>query len=191
MPANLPVRARAGAVGRLVPGVLAALVLLGGCTASDPADRPHLTACQLYTRPQVARVLGGAVDAPATAESATDTLAGRSGCAWTRADGARAVLIELVRTDDMSASVRRTGFSAAARFDAVAHDHPDEELTDPGERVGDRAIFVEEQGTLHALSGRSYLTVEVAATPPSAARSIAIQLARLAIAHLERIEPAD
>ncbi len=136
----------------------------------------------------MARVLGGPVAAPARAESATDTLAGRSGCAWSRSDDVRAVLIELVRTDDMAGAVRRTGFSAAARFGAVRSDHPDATAVDG---LGDVALFVEEEGTLHVLAERSYLTFEVAANPTSAIRAAAEELARLAVGRLQSAERAD
>lgn len=161
------------------------------CSSEKTPPPERLTACGLLTRPQVATALGGPVIEPGRAEAATDTLAGRSGCAWSLADGSRAVLVELVRTNDMSSSVRRTGFSAAARFNAVVTDHDADESTLREGRVGDRSIYVEEHATLHVLSGRSYLTFEVAATPPSAVRPIAFELATRAIDHLRRVDPAD
>lgn len=161
------------------------------CSSEHPQPPERLTACELVTPRQVATALGGPVGEPARAEAATDTLAGRSGCAWSLADGARAALVELVRTNDMSSSVRRTGFSAAARFNAVVNEHGADELSVADGRVGDRSIYVEENATLHVLSGRSYLTFEVAATPPSAVRPIALDLARRAIDHLRRVDPAD
>lgn len=173
---------------------LAAALLLGACgrepTASDPGRRvDRLTACELVRRSEVAAVLEGPVGTPAeSADAATDTLAGRSGCAWSRTDDSRAVLVELVRTSDMSSAVRRTGFSAAARFDAVITEHPEAE-EEPS--LGDRAVFVEEAATLHVLVGRSYMTLEVAATPPGAIRPAAVGLARHAVSRLAQAEQAD
>lgn len=166
-----------------------AALLLGACDTAEPEVPDRVTACETLTAADVAAVLGGPVDRPAeSAEAATDALAGRSGCAWSRLDGTRAVLVELVRTQDMSSSVRRTGFSAAARFDAVATEHPG---ADAPEGVGDRALYVEEEATLHVLTGRSYLTFEVAATPPSAIRPAALGLAARAVTRLQRADRAD
>lgn len=141
----------------------------------------------MLTEREVARILGGDVSRPERAEAPADTLAGRSGCAWSRADGGRAVLVELVRTKDMSSSVRRTGFSAAARFANVRNEYPDA----PSAGVGEQSLFVEADGTLHVLDGGSYLTLEVAATPPSAIPGLAEALARLAVARLRQGNGAD
>jgi hypothetical protein len=168
--------------------LLVAGALLGAaCGSEDPPAPDRITACEVVTEREVADVLGGEVDAPERAEAATDTLAGRSGCAWSRSDGKRAVLIELVRTKDMSPSVRRTGFSAAARFGAVRHEHPDA----PTAGVGTESLFVDTTGTLHVLDRGSYLTFEVAATPTSAIPDLAEALAQEAVARLRRSDRAD
>lgn len=168
--------------------VAATLSVAGaGCRRAEPRTPDRVTACEVVTEREVARVLGGAVDPPERAEAPTDTLAGRSGCAWSRADGERAVLVELVRTKDMSSSVRRTGFSAAARFGNVRDEYPDA----PSAGVGEQSLFVETEGTLHVLDRDSYLTFEVAATPPSAVPDLAEELARLAVARLRRGDGAD
>jgi hypothetical protein len=173
---------------RLLAGAVAVALVGGACVDRDEEPPERLTACALMTPAEVARALGGPVDEPARAEAATDTLAGRSGCAWTRTDDERAVLLELVRTQDMSASVRRTGFSASARFGAVRTQQPDAEDV---AGIGDRALYVEEAGTLHVLSDGSYLTVEVAATPPATKRTLAIALAQRAVDRLRRADRAD
>lgn len=127
------------------------------------------------------------MDEPASAEAATDRLAGRSGCAWSRTDDTRAVLVELVRTADMAASVRRTGFSASARFSAARTEFPNADSVD----LADRALYVEEEATLHLLADGSYLTVEVAAQPPSTIRRLAEDLGREAVARLREAGEAD
>lgn len=173
------------AVGR----ALLAALLVGACDPGEVPAPDRTTACEILDGRDVAAALEGPVGPPAaSAEAATDSLAGRSGCAWSRSDGTRAVLVELVRTGDMSSSVRRTGFSAAARFHAVESEHPE-----PGaaEAVGDEAVYVEEAATLHVLVGRSYVTFEVAATPPSAIRPAAVALATRAVPRLRRSEGAD
>jgi hypothetical protein len=177
---------------RLAGGILALTLVATGATGAcggrdDPAPPARLTACEVVTGAEVATVLGGAVDEPDRAEAATDTLAGRSGCAWSRRDGSRAVLVELVRTKDMAGSVRRTGFSAAARFGAVRNAHPDAQPVD----VGDEALFVETEGTLHVLVDGSYLTFEVAATPTAVIPDLAEALARRAVARVLREDRAD
>ena len=158
-----------------------------GCAADEPAEPDRLTACEVLPAPVVERVIGGPLDEPASAEAATDSLAGRSGCAWTRSDDTRAVLVELVRTADMAASVRRTGFSASARFGAVRATFPDAQDVD----LGDRALFVEEEGTLHVLVDGSYLTIEVAARPPSLIPDLTSDLGREAVDRLRRAGRAD
>jgi hypothetical protein len=163
------------------------LTLTGACGDPDPEQDERLTACEVVVRADVEEVLEGPVDEPASAEAATDQLAGRSGCAWTRSDDERAVLIELVRTEDMATSVRRTGFSASARFGAARSEYPDARPLD----VGDRAIYVETEGTLHVLSNGSYVTIEVAARPPSVIPGLAEQLARRAVARLRQADGAD
>lgn len=172
-------------------GVVAvvAMLLLGSCRASEPRPEDRFTACDLISRAEMARILERPVTKPAeSADAATDTLAGRSGCAWSSVDEQRAVLIELVRTKDMSSSVRRTGFSAAARFEALRGDHPDA----PAPEVpGARTIYVETAASLHVLAGSNYLTIEVAATPPTTVQPIAVSLARAAVARLRRAERAD
>lgn len=163
-------------------------VAFGACAEAD--ERPDvMAACELLAPAEVAEILQGPVAAPvASRSSATDALAGRSGCAWATTDDAKAVLVQLVRTSDMADEVRRTGFSAAARFDAARGQHPDAREV-PG--VGDKAIYVEEAATLHVLVGRSYLTFEVAATPPSGVEALAVGLARQAVARLARSGQAD
>lgn len=99
-----------------------------------------------------------------------------------------AVLIELVRTDDMATSVRRTGFSAAARFAAVRNEHPD---ADEPAIDGAEAIYVEETASLHVLTGRSYVTIEVAATPPSIVQALAVDLGASAVTRLSQADATD
>ena len=118
-----------------------------------------------------------------TSDAATDQLAGRSGCAWSSRDGEKAVLVELVRTRDMSRSVRRTGFSATARYRAATDDHPDGERVDD---LGDRALYVDEASKLWVLEGDDLAIFEVAVTPTSGARPIALSLAREAVARLHQ-----
>jgi hypothetical protein len=131
----------------------------------------------------VAEVLGAPVDPPIpSAGGGTDALAGRSGCAWATTDGAKAVLVQLVRTKDMSDQVRRTGFSAGARYAAAAKRHPDE-----ARATTDNVFFVDEEATLHALSADSYLTIEVATTPPDTAEPTARALAERAMRQLGRL----
>lgn len=167
---------------------MVAALLCAACGEPEPpAEEDRLTACEVLPASAVARVVGGPLDEPASAEAATDGLAGRSGCAWTRSDDARAVLVELVRTADMSAAVRRTGFSASARYGAARTRFPDADGLD----IGDRAMYVEEEGTVHVLVGGSYLTVEVAAQPSSAIRDLAEQLAREAVSRLVEAGKAD
>jgi hypothetical protein len=165
------------------------LVGLSGCGSSKPPPPDRLTACEVVQRAEVAAILGRPVAPPdESSGAATDTLAGRSGCAWSSQDERMAVLIELVRTGDMSSSVRRTGFSAAARFEAVRHEHPDAHTP---EVAGSHAVYVEEGAALHVLTGRSYLTIEVAATPPGVVQPIAIDLARRAVSRLQEADGAD
>lgn len=160
---------------------------LGACADPAPEPEDRITACEVVAQEDVEEVLDGPVDEPASAEAATDQLAGRSGCAWTRLDDERAVLVELVRTDDMATSVRRTGFSASARFGAARSEFPEAEPVE----LGDRALFVEEEGTLHLLTDGSYLTIEVAARPSSAIRDLAEELGRRAVARLRQADGAD
>lgn len=162
-------------------------VTAAGCGTNQPVEPDRLTACEVLPRPVIERVIGGQLDEPASAAAATDALAGRSGCAWSRSDDTRAVLVELVRTVDMAASVRRTGFSASARFGAVRSDYPDAADID----LGDRALFVEEEGTLHLLVDGSYLTIEVAARPTSLIPELANDLGREAVDRLRRAARAD
>ena len=159
----------------------------GACSEDEPRPDDRLTACEVVPRRDVEAVLEGPVDEPATAEAATDGLAGRSGCAWSRSDDERAVLIELVRTVDMATSVRRTGFSASARFGAVRDAFPEASAVD----LGDRALFVESEGALHLLVDGSYVTIEVAAQPTSAIRDLAEDLGRRAVARLRQADAAD
>lgn len=151
-----------------------------GTAASD-----RLLACDLLDETTAGSILGGPVADPiATEGKGTDELAGRSGCAWATTDGASATLIELVRTDDMSDAVRRTGFSASARFTAARSQHPDV----PIDGVGTRSFWVEEAATLHLLTGRTYVVVEVAVADPARSRSIATAIADVAVS---RVAAAD
>jgi hypothetical protein len=175
---------------RLTVAAMAALAALGmaSCGSSDPPQQPHLAACTLAARGDVARILGADVDAPVAAqENVTDELAGRSGCAWTTTDHAKAVLVETVRTADMAAEVRRTGFSAAARYRAAA--------SGPGHTeeagIGDAAFWDDATGTLHVLAGATYLTLEVAITPPSDAEPTAVGLAQLLVTRLAAVDRAN
>lgn len=161
--------------------------LTGACADDEGPMADRLSACEVLPRADVEDVLQGPVDEPATAEAATDSLAGRSGCAWTRSDDSRAVLVELVRTRDMAASVRRTGFSASARFGAARNQFP--EATEV--ELGDRAMFVESEATLHVLADGSYVTVEVAARPTADIPELAEELGRRAVARLRRSDRAD
>ncbi len=174
---------------RRLAALVAAVALVAPSCGRDEAVEPdRVTACEVLTATEVAGVLGGPVDAPDAAEAPTDVLAGRSGCAWSRRDGSSAVLIELVRTADMSSSVRRTGFSASARFNAARNEHP-QAVRVPD--LGDDVLFVEEEGTLHVLAERTYLTFEVAATPTATIPVLAGELARKALARLRQADGAD
>jgi hypothetical protein len=150
--------------------------------ASNATPPPRVTACSLLSADDVSAGLGAPVGAPEpTADAGADALAGRSGCAWTTVDQRRAVLIELVRTKDMSGSVRRTGFSASARFASVRSRHADA-ATVPA--VGPNAIWIDETATLHVLADDSYLTFEVAVPVPSEARGVGTTLAQGAVKRL-------
>lgn len=174
-----------------VCGVVFALLAAASCRSpSEPEDAAvdRLTACDLTTRDDVESALGGAISVPEAAEdAATDALAGRSGCAWSRRDGSGAVLVELVRTADMAAAVRRTGFSAAARF-AAARSRSSTRL--PVE-LGDQAFWIEEESTLHLLRDRTYVVFEVAVTPSARAQPIANELARTALTRIDEWPGAD
>lgn len=172
--------------GAIALGLTLALALASTACGSgdtrDGNDQRTITACELVDDDMVSRALGAGVSPPdATSSEGADALAGRSGCAWATRDGKAAVLVELLRTDDMSGVVRRTGFSAGARFDAARSRYPDAERIALG---GANAIWVEEAAMLHVLAGTSYLTFEVAVPNPPAARRIAIALATAAIHEL-------
>lgn len=159
-------------------------VAAGGCGRSGGAsETDQVTACDILTAADLEAVLGGPVERPAaSAPGSTDALAGRSGCAWSTEDGEKAALVELVRTADMSDRVRRTGFSAEARFAAAAGRHPD--AVTPGAT----SFYVEEAATIHVLfETDAYVTIEVATTPPSAAEPTARALAARAVAGLGRL----
>ena len=177
-----------------VVGLVALLALTGSSAACNRAsgnepDRvgadsvvERLVACELIGEADAARALGGDVRAPvATDDEGADALAGRSGCAWTTHDGRSAALFELVRTDDMSGSVRRTGFSARARYDGARSRHHDAPEIPA---LGDRAFWVDEAATLYVLSGGSYLVVEVATPRHADAQGIAVALATPAVQRL-------
>ncbi len=57
--------------------------------------------------------------------------------------------------------------------------------------LGNAALFIDTDGSLHVLAGRSYLTIEVAATPTSEIRLLAEQLAGSAVRRLREDERAD
>jgi hypothetical protein len=178
---NLPVSLR------ILAGPIALVAVWGGgaCDSTEPTMPERLTACEVVTASEVKGALGRVVSAPAeSSEAATDQLAGRSGCAWSTADGERAVLVELVRTRDMARSVRRTGFSATARFRAATAEHGDGVDLD----VGDRSLYVEAQSKLWVLEGDDLTTFEVAASPTSVAKAIAVDLGVKAVARLQRAD---
>jgi hypothetical protein len=157
----------------------------------DGAVRRRVTACDTLGRDDVAAALGSPVGPPDAADDqGADALAGRSGCAWSTGDDERAVLVELVRTGDMSTSVRRTGFSARARFAAARSRHPDAVDVDLGGAGGD-AVWVEEAATLHVLVRDCYLTFEVAVPDPAAAEATAVELAVRAVRRLGERARAD
>lgn len=179
---------------RLTGAVVAAFVVLSaaGCTDEGGGeDHPvpdRLTACELLQPREVEAALGGHVrDPDATGEVSADVLAGRSGCAWATEDDRAAALIELVRTDDMSPPVRRTGFSATARFSAARSRHPEAAPVE----IGDRALWVEETATLYVLAGRSYVVVEVAVREAARAKDVAMSLATPALRRLSVDDRAD
>jgi hypothetical protein len=166
--------------------VVAAAVSTGACASDDPPVPDRLTACEVVTAKEVAAAIERPVSTPpAAADAATDQLAGRSGCAWTSTDGDVAVLVELVRTGDMARSVRRTGFSAAARFRAAETDHP--EGTQPPV-IGDRSDYVDEESKLWVLVDDSLVVLEVAVSPTPEARRIAESLGARAVPRLERAD---
>lgn len=169
---------------RFPAGVLAvaAVVLGGACGSSEPPVADRLTACEVVTLRELETAVRLPMAEPAAAsDAATDQLAGRSGCAWASDDGSVGVLVELVRTADMSRSVRRTGFSAAARFQATKSEHPDAVLPDG-------SLYVDEESKLWILEEDSLVVIEVAATPTSEARRIATALGARAAPRLERAD---
>ncbi|HUP84261.1 MAG TPA: hypothetical protein VM143_01215 [Acidimicrobiales bacterium] len=138
------------------------------------------------TAREVAKALGRTVTAPTeSSAAATDQLAGRSGCAWSSRDESAAVLVELVRTKDVARSVRRTGFSAAARFQAAVTDNPTAESIDS---LGDRALFAVGASQLWLLVDDDLVIFEVAVTPTSGARDVALHLAATAESRLQRAD---
>jgi hypothetical protein len=172
-------------------GLVAALLAAASCQSSSGSENgvdDRLTACDLTTRADVADALGGPVSVPTAAEdAATDSLAGRTGCAWSRRDRSGAVLVELVRTADMAAAVRRTGFSAAARFEAARS----RAATQVPVELGDEAFWIEDESTLHVLRDRTYVVFEVAVTPTARAKPIANELARSALTRIDEWAGAD
>ena len=175
----------------VVVGAVIASIAIASCGSSSGDDDTfdeRLTACDLTTTAEVEEALDGDVSSPESADdAANDTLAGRSGCAWSRRDGSAAVLVELVRTADMSPAVRRTGFSAAARF-AAARSRAEAET--PIE-LGDQAFWVEDESQLHLLTDRTYAVFEIAVTPSARAQPIATQLARAGLTRIEQWSGAD
>ena len=171
----MPLRFLAG------PIVVVVTLLGAGCGSSEPPVPDRLTACEVVTRREVEAAVRRQVAAPAASDAATDRLAGRSGCAWSSEDGDVGVLVELVRTADMSRSVRRTGSSAAARFEAATAEHPEA-------RLPDGTLYVEEEAKLWTLETDSLVVFEVAASPTSEARRIATALAARAAPRLERAD---
>ena len=172
----MPLRFLAGPIA-----VLGAVLMGGACGSSEPPVEDRLTACEVVTTREVESAIRRPVSPPTASDAATDQLAGRSGCAWSSEDGGVGVLIELVRTQDMSRSVRRTGFSAAARYQAALAEHPDA-------RLPDGSLFVEEESKLWLLVGDSLAVLEVAATPTAEVRRIATALAARAAPRLERAD---
>jgi hypothetical protein len=161
------------------------LLVCGACGSADPPIVDRLTACELVTPRQVAAAIGRAVRTPAdSADAPTDQLAGRSGCAWSSDDGEVGVLVELVRTGDMARSVRRTGFSAAARFRAADADHPGAERPP----AGDAARYAPEESKLWVLEGDDLVIIEVAVSPTAAARDMAVELGVEAASRLQRAD---
>ena len=172
---------------RLLAGSIAAVVALAGgaCGSGEPPVDDRLTACEIVTANDVRAAMRRAVMTPPTeSDAATDQLAGRSGCAWSSEDGEVGVLVELVRTADMARSVRRTGFSATARFQAARADHPEADDL----QLGSPSLFVEEQSKLWLLQGDDLVVLEVAVAPTSEARRIASALASRALPRLERAD---
>jgi hypothetical protein len=162
-----------------------AAVAGGACGSGEPPVEDRLTACELVTAKEVATAIDRPVATPpAASDAATDQLAGRSGCAWSSADGEVGVLVELVRTRDIARSVRRTGFSATARFQAARADHPEADDIE----LGDRSLFVDEQSKLWMLVGDDLVVLEVAVAPTSGARRIAEALGARALPRLERAD---
>lgn len=157
----------------------------GNRTSTSVTQPRRIVACDLVLTGDVETILGGPIDPLAgTDNEGADELAGRSGCAITRADGTVAVLIELVRTDDMAVSVRRTGFSAQARFFA-AISRVEREPEPIGDDTDALSLWVDEEATMYVLDGRSYLVVEVA-SPPDQARPMADALVVMARRELAR-----
>ena len=174
----------------LIGAVACAIAVAGTFTACDrgganePEEATPVIACDLTTTEEVETALGADVRPPdATDDGGADALAGRSGCAWATTDGRSAALFELVRTDDMSSAVRRTGFSASARFNAARSRHRDA----PSEDIGDRSFWVDEAATLYVLLDASYLVIEVATSDPPSARTLARRLAEPAVARLAAV----
>ncbi|HET9443712.1 MAG TPA: hypothetical protein VFO65_10335 [Acidimicrobiales bacterium] len=167
---------------------LAIAVTVAACRGGAAEGPPPLDACGLLGRDEATAALGP-VEAPAAGRgAATDDLAGRSGCAWVARDGSAAVLVELVRTADMAPRVRRTGFSAAARFGAARSRHPDAVEVDD---LGDDAFWDPDGAVLHVLAGASYLTFEVASDEPGDAEMLARRLAGPAVARVHRADGPD
>jgi hypothetical protein len=172
---------------RGLAGSIAVVVALAGgaCGSGEPPVEDRRTACEIVTAKEVATAIDRPVATPpAASDAATDQLAGRSGCAWSSEDGEAGVLVELVRTADMARSVRRTGFSATARFQAARADHPDGDDLE----LGNGSLFVEEQSKLWMLVDDDLVVLEVAVAPTSEARHIAEALASRALPRLERAD---
>ncbi|HVM10228.1 MAG TPA: hypothetical protein VM345_17320 [Acidimicrobiales bacterium] len=170
----------------LTAAAIAVALAFGGAACGrgigdQSSARRRLEACDLVTREQAAEALGSPVRRPESTDAAgTDALAGRSGCAWATTDDRSAALIELVRTDDMADSVRRTGFSASARFQSARSRHAGAVEVD----LGDRAFWDDDESTLYVLATRSYLTIEIATDKRSQARTLALRLGKIAVSEL-------
>ena len=176
---------------RLLTGsiTVVAMVISGACRSNEPPVEDRLTACEVVTSQEVANAVDRPVATPpAASDAATDQLAGRSGCAWSSRDGEVGVLVELVRTQDMARSVRRTGFSAAARFRAEETEHPEAAQVSEGAVPGASSLFVVEESKLWLLVDDSLVVFEVAVTPTSVSRDIAEALASRAAPRLERAD---
>jgi hypothetical protein len=84
--------------------------------------------------------------------------------------------------------VRRTGFSATARYQAAVAQQPTGVAEDG---LGDRAWYLEEAAKLWVLQRDDLVTLEVAVPDPGRARSVAVELAAAAVRRLRDDDRAD